>query len=45
MKTVGNHDLSKQECMHILNGLPIVEFPVTFAYVNPAAKMKRISHV
>ena len=33
-KTIGNHDMSKQECMHILNGLPFVTFPKKFAYAN-----------
>ena len=34
MKTVGEHDLSKQECHHILNGLDFVEFSREFVQVN-----------
>ena len=34
MKTVGEHDLSKQECHHILNGFDFVEFSCEFASVN-----------
>ena len=34
MKTVGEHDLSKQECHHILNGLDFVEFSCDFVPVN-----------
>jgi hypothetical protein len=34
MKTVGEHDLSKQECHHILNGLDFVEFSDQFVNVN-----------
>ena len=34
MKTIGTHDLSKQQCMHILNGLPFVSFPRKIVYVN-----------
>ena len=36
MKTVGEHDLSLQECLHILNGYPIVEFSRKFIPVNVA---------
>ncbi len=34
MKTIGEHDLSKQECHHILNGLDFVEFSREFVQVN-----------
>jgi hypothetical protein len=34
MKTVGEHDLSKQECHHILNGLDFVEFSRKMVSVN-----------
>ena len=34
MKTVGEHDLSKQECHHILNGLDFVDFSADFVSVN-----------
>jgi len=34
MKTVGEHDLSKQECHHILNGLEFVYFSREFVCVN-----------
>ena len=33
-RTIGNHDMSKQECTHILNGLEFVSFPKKFAYAN-----------
>ncbi|MBM3938769.1 MAG: hypothetical protein FJ333_08995, partial [Sphingomonadales bacterium] len=36
MKTVGEHDLSKQECHHILNGFEFVEFSQKFVSVNVA---------
>ena len=34
MKTVGEHDLSKQECHHILNGFDFVQFSMDFVSVN-----------
>ena len=34
IKSMGNHDLSKQEVMHILNGIPFVTFPRSFVYAN-----------
>ena len=34
MKTVGEHDLSLQECLHIINGYPFVEFSRKFVPVN-----------
>ena len=34
MKTVGEHDLCVQECLHIINGYPIVEFSRKFVPVN-----------
>jgi hypothetical protein len=34
MKTVGEHDLSKQECHHILNGFDFVYFSCDFVPVN-----------
>ena len=34
MKTVGEHDLSKQECHHILNGFDFVYFSSDFVSVN-----------
>ena len=34
MKTVGEHDLCLQECLHIINGYPIVEFSRKFVPVN-----------
>ena len=40
MKTVGEHDLSKQECHHILNGLDFVEFSRKFVAVNVLGTQK-----
>ena len=34
MKTVGEHDLCIQECLHIINGFPVVEFSRKFVPVN-----------
>ena len=34
MKTVGQHDMSKQEVLHLLNGLPFVYYPIKFVNVN-----------
>ena len=34
MKTIGEHDLTKQEYHHILNGLEFVEFSRKFVSVN-----------
>jgi hypothetical protein len=34
MKTVGKHNLSKQECHHIVNGLEFVQFSCDFVGVN-----------
>ena len=34
MKTVGEHDFSKQDCHHILNGLDFVEFSKQIIPVN-----------
>ena len=40
MKTVGEHDLSKQECHHILNGLDFVTFSEQFVMVNVSGTTK-----
>ena len=34
MKTIGSHDMSKQECFHILNGLDFMEFGMPFVNLN-----------
>jgi hypothetical protein len=34
MKTVGQHDFSKQECFHVLNGFEFVEMSKTIVKVN-----------
>ena len=34
MSTISEHDLSKQECAHIINGMDIVEFSRKFETVN-----------
>jgi hypothetical protein len=34
MKTVGQHNFSKQECFHILNGFEFVEMSKTIVKVN-----------
>jgi hypothetical protein len=34
MKTVGEQDLSKQECHHLLNGLEFVQYSCEFVSVN-----------
>ena len=34
MQSIKEHDISKQECMHILNQLPFVEFSHEFVHVN-----------
>ena len=41
MKTVGEHDLSLQECLHILNDFPIVEFSRKFVSAN-VGKTRRV---
>jgi hypothetical protein len=40
MRTVGEHDLSKQECHHILNGLDFVLFSREFVNVNVSGTRK-----
>ncbi len=40
MKTVCEHDLSKQECHHMLNGLDFVEFSRKFVAVNVIGTQK-----
>jgi len=40
MKTVGEHDLSKQECHHILNGLDFVLYSREFVNVNVSGTRK-----
>ena len=40
MKTVGEHDLSKQECHHILNGIEFVETSMSFVNVSVSGTAK-----
>ena len=40
MKTVGEHDLCLQECLHILNDFPVVEFSRKFVSANVGSTRK-----
>jgi hypothetical protein len=40
MKTVAEHDLTKQECHHILNGIEFVETSMSFINVNVSGTAK-----